>query len=100
MVIDTAETVLLFVLVILTILILILGVQVFLILKDLRRTVGKANKVLDDTGVITDAVSRPAASFSSITTGIKAGAAIAKLFTKKSKRDKSGSTQSNKEEDE
>lgn len=78
--IDTAQAVLLFVLVVLAVLLLVLGVQVFFILRELRTTVSKANKVLDDTGVITESVSGPISSISSLTAGVKTGAAILSLF--------------------
>ena len=48
--IDPAQTALFFVIIVLTILLLVLGVQVFFILRGLRQTIDKANKVLDDTG--------------------------------------------------
>ncbi len=82
--IDTAQAVLLFVLLILTILVLILGIQVFFILRELRQTVAKANKVLDDAGVITESVSGPIATISSLTSGIKTGALLAGLLKRKS----------------
>lgn len=90
--IDTAQAVLLFVVVILTILLVILGFQVFLILKELRRTVSKANKVLDDAGTITETVSRPISSLSTIAQGVKTGSAIAALLRGKKKSSKKSST--------
>lgn len=81
--IDTAQIVVLFVVVALSALLLILGVQVFFILKDLRRAVTKANKVLDDTSVITETVSGPISSLSTLTSGIKMGATLLKLLKKK-----------------
>lgn len=78
--IDTAQIVLLFVIVVLTILLLILGVQVFFILRELRQTVSKANKVLDDTGLITESVSGPITTLSTLATGVKTGAAVARLL--------------------
>lgn len=83
MIIDTAEAVLLLVLVVLTVLLIVLGVQVYFILKELRQTVAKANKVLDDTGVITESVSGPIATISSLATGVKTGALIAKFIKNK-----------------
>lgn len=74
--IDTVQIILLLVIVALTVLLVLLGVQVFFILKDLRNTISKANKVLDDTGLITQSVSRPLASFSAIATGLKAGSIL------------------------
>ncbi len=81
--VDTAQIVVLFVVVALSALLLILGVQVFFILKDLRRAVTKANKVLDDTSIITETVSGPISSLSTLTSGIKMGASLLKLLKKK-----------------
>ncbi len=78
--IDTAQAVLLFVVVILTILLLVLGIQVFFILRELRETVSKANKVLDDTGSITESVSGPISSLSNLASGIKTGLSVAKFL--------------------
>lgn len=83
--IDTAQAVLLFVIVILTILLIVLGIQVFFILRELRQTVSKANKVLDDTGMITESVTGPISSISSIVSGVKTGASIAGLLKGKKK---------------
>lgn len=86
--IDPAQTALFLVIIVLTILLLILGIQVFFILRELRKTVDKANKVLDDTGVITESVSGPISSLSSLASGVKAGAAIASLLNKGKKSKK------------
>lgn len=79
---DSAQIILVVVIILLTILLFALGVQVFFILRDLRKTVSKANKVLDNTNVITQSVSAPISSLSSIATGIKTGAAFINLFKK------------------
>ena len=63
-----------------TVLLVVLGIQVFFILRELRKTIDKANKVLDDTSVITESVSKPIASFSTLAMGLKTGATIAKIF--------------------
>lgn len=83
---DTAQTLLLIVVVVLTSLLLLLGIQVYFILRELRRTVTKANKVLDAAGVITESVSGPIASLSSLVTGFKTGAFIASLLNKHKKQ--------------
>ena len=80
--IDSAQTILFVVIIVLTILLLVLGVQVFFILRDLRKTVSKANKVLDNTNVITQSVSAPISSLSSIAMGIKTGSSFLNLFKK------------------
>ncbi|MBI4080263.1 MAG: hypothetical protein HY430_00660 [Candidatus Levybacteria bacterium] len=74
--VDTVQIILLLVIVALTVLLVLLGIQVFFILKEFRNTISKANKVLDDTGLIAQSVSRPLASFSSIATGLKAGSIL------------------------
>lgn len=84
--IDPAQTVLFLVIIALTVLLLVLGFQVFFILRELRKTIEKANKILDDTGEITQSVSGPIASLSSLAMGLKTGAVIAKLFNSKKRK--------------
>lgn len=79
---DSAQIILVIVIILLTVLLFALGVQVFFILKEFRKTVSKANKVLDNTNVITQSVSAPISSLSSIATGIKTGATFINLFKK------------------
>ncbi len=83
--IDTAQAVLLIVVVILTVLLVALGIQVFHILRELRSTVSKANKVLDDTGTITESVSGPISTLSNLATGLKTGATVLRLLKGKGK---------------
>lgn len=82
---DSAQVVLVFVIAVLTVLLLVLGIQVFFILRELRHTVSKANKVLDDTGLITESVSKPISSLSTIVSGVKLGALIAQRLKPKKK---------------
>ncbi len=74
------QTALFVVIIVLTLLLVALGAQVFFILRDFRKTVSKANKVLDDTGVITQSVSGPISMLSSLATGIKAGTSILSIL--------------------
>lgn len=73
---DTAQVVLIFVIVVLTVLLLVLGIQVFFILRDVRKTLSKANKVLDDASHITRNVSGPIEALSSFSSTMKAGSVI------------------------
>lgn len=77
--IDT-QLVILLAIVVLTVLLVVVGIQVFYILRELRHTVKKANKVLDETGVITESVSGPISNLSKLATGLKTGVNIAKLL--------------------
>jgi len=85
---DSAQIILIIVIILLTGLLSVLGVQVFFILKELRKTVSKANKVLDNTNVITQSVSSPISSLSSIAAGVKTGATFISLFKKIISKDK------------
>lgn len=86
--VDVAQLVLLFVIVVLAILLVALGIQIFFILKEFRQTVAKANKVLDDTGMITESVSGPISNISNLAAGLKTGLSIAKFFGRKKKASK------------
>lgn len=79
---DSAQVILITVIVLLTVLLIALGVQVFFILRELRKTVSKANKVLDNTDVITGSVSAPISSLSGIAAGIKTIAPFLNIFKK------------------
>jgi len=64
----------------LTITLVIIGIQVSLILKELRISVQKTNKMLDDTGKITETVSQGVTNLSGIMGGIKAGIQAIQIF--------------------
>jgi len=79
---ESAQIVLLLVIVVLTVLLTVLGIQVFLILREFRKTVDKANKVLDDTGIITESLSTPISTLSSLVMSIKTGISFANWLKK------------------
>src|SRR5580704_9805906 len=75
--IDPVQLVLLLVIIVLTILLVILGVQVFLILKELRHTISKTNRVLDNADAITENIEAPLSALSSLALGgVKASSLI------------------------
>ena len=79
--IDTVQAVLLFVIVILTILFIVLGVQVFLILKDFRETLKRTNKILDDVENVTQGVSSQLDSLSSFVSNASVMGVAGKIFS-------------------
>lgn len=92
--IDTVQIVLLVVISVLTILLVVLGIQVYFILRELRRTVTKTNKILDTTEHITESVARPIDSVSTLIDGVSTGTVLTKAiqigikaFQKRSKHD-------------
>lgn len=70
--IDAVQLILLLVIITLTVLLVILGVQVFYILRDLRLTVRKTNKILENAEDITEGISGPVTAISSFVLGTKA----------------------------
>ena len=64
--IDPVQLVLLLVIAVLTVLLVVLGVQVFFILKQLRTTISTANKILENTENITESVSEPVSFLSGL----------------------------------
>ena len=79
---DIAQVALFAVIIVLAILLLTLGIQVFFILREFHKTVSKANKVLDNTNVITESVSSPLSSMSSLASGIKTVTPLLNFFKK------------------
>src|SRR5476651_2451827 len=67
--IDPVQLILLLVIIVLTVLLVILGIQVFLILKELRYTISKTNKVLDNANNITENIEAPLSALSSLALG-------------------------------
>ncbi|MBP7832987.1 MAG: hypothetical protein KA035_04440 [Candidatus Levybacteria bacterium] len=78
--IDPVQAVLLFVILLLAILFVVLGIQVFLILRELRTTVVKTNKILDDVDSLTTSISEPVSFVSGLLFSSKTLATVAKFF--------------------
>ncbi len=80
--IDPVQAVLLIVIVLLTLLLLVLGVQVFFILKELKQTVFRTNKILENTESITESVSEPMSFISGLLFSSKSLSTISKILKK------------------
>ena len=74
--VDSVQLVLLIVIVVLTGLLVILGIQVFYIFKELRTTLKKTNRVLDNADSITSNIEGPLSTLSSLAIGAKATSLI------------------------
>ncbi len=94
---DIAQVALFIVIIVLAVLLIGLGIQVFFILKEFRKTVSKANQVLDNTNVITESVSSPLSSLSGIAAGIKTIAPILGIFKKIISKDEDSGKKSKKD---
>lgn len=78
--IDAVQIVLLSVIIILAVLFVVLGIQVFLILRELKNTVVKTNKILDDVDTLTESVSEPVSFISGLLFSSKTLTTIARIF--------------------
>jgi hypothetical protein len=74
--VDPVQMVLLLVILVLTILLVILGVQVYYILRELRETIVKTNRILDNAESITENIDAPLSALSSLALGAKATSLI------------------------
>lgn len=75
-----AQLVLIIVIFLLSIVLSLCGVQVFFILKELRESIKKLNKILEDAGIISSSFAKPIASVSGFIMGLKSGTEIIKIF--------------------
>lgn len=72
-------------LVCITVIIVVAGIWLILILKELRSTLKKADLILDDTKSITSAVAEPISSISEFVQGFKNGVSLFNNLFKKKK---------------
>lgn len=84
---ETTQVLLIVVVAVMTIMLGVIFTQLIIILKEFRKTLDKVNDVLDDTSVISQALSRPVGLLSSLATGLKSGSGILKFLTKESKKE-------------
>ncbi|MBI2268026.1 MAG: hypothetical protein HYU80_01100 [Candidatus Blackburnbacteria bacterium] len=68
---DPVRVLLFLVVTVLTGLLVGVGVQSFLILRDLRRTMAKFNKILDDVSVVSSSIARPVSGLAHLIDGLK-----------------------------
>ena len=66
---------------------MVIGVEVFRVLREAREAFKRINKILDDVEVISETVSRPVEGMSSLIAGIKQGSGVVKLLAKLFKED-------------
>jgi len=68
---DSAQGLLIIVVTILTVLLVVIGIQVVNILREIKKSLEKVNKMLDDAGVITGSVAETVSGLSSFLEGVK-----------------------------
>lgn len=76
------QILLLSVVIVLTTLLIIAGIQVIHILMEFKGMTKKMNKMMDDFQLITNSVAKPIAGISGFVTGLKSGTDLVKVFFK------------------
>lgn len=71
----------------LAVLLIVLGVQVFYILREMRGSMRRMNKMLDDAGKISGTVSEGFVSMSGLMSGLRAGLSFIKTLHGKNKEE-------------
>ncbi len=82
---SVTQILLIFVVSVLTVILAIIGIQVFLILKESRHSIEKVNKILDDAGKISESIAKPIASLSGSLSGLSGITGILNWIFKKKK---------------
>lgn len=77
---DITQITLLSVIVVLTIFLVVIGFQVFFLIRDLRKTLSRTNRLLDDADGLVTSVKKPIEGAGNIFGALTAGAGIAHLL--------------------
>lgn len=72
---------------IIAVLAIVVAVQLILILKDLKTSILKVNKILDDSGQVSESIKEPIVGLSKFLVGLKSGASFLNFFKKLKKEE-------------
>lgn len=90
---NLTQTLLIIVVIVLTFILTAIGVQFFLLLKEARQSLKRANSILDSVDDLTMKLSHPAASVGNLLSGLKEGVSlietIAGIFNSRKKEEQS-----------
>lgn len=84
---DILQVALVFLILLLSVFLTILGIQVFFILRDLRQSLDKLEAVLDDAQNVTEDIQKPVAAAAEVAQVVGTGAEVVKeLIAKKTEK--------------
>lgn len=84
---DIVQLVIIAISLVLTLLVVFIGIQIWFILKEMRISLQKMNKMLDDFSKVTGTIGETASGFSGIISGLKAGLSIFSGLKRKAEED-------------
>lgn len=85
---DTTQVILIAIVVVLAALLVAIGTQAFFVLRDLRKSLVRANILFDEVEDLVDHIKKPVESIGNLTAAITTGAGIAHLIKRITERDK------------
>ena len=65
---------------VITVLLTIIGIQIAIILREVRRSVEKINKIITDAGVVSGTVTKSVHELSGVSAGIKTALSVFRAF--------------------
>ena len=77
---DTTQILLMVVISVLTIMMVVIGIQVVFILQEVRKSLAKTNKMLDDAGSVSGNISKTVSEATGLVEGIKTGLSLVSHF--------------------
>jgi len=87
---DNTQIILLAIIIVLAIALVVLGFQAFFVLKDLRFTLKRMNRLFDDANDLVAEVKKPIEKAGTLFTAITTGAGIINLLKKGKEHERSG----------
>ena len=80
---DTAQIVIVGVITVLTLVLAVVGIQIILILQEIRKSMGKMNHIVDDVQGVTSKIASSTSSISGMVVGLRTALALLGSLKKK-----------------
>jgi hypothetical protein len=84
---DITQIVIIISILAITTILVLVGISIINLLKELKTTIFKTNLILDDAKVITSSVAQPVSTLAEVFAGVKTGIATFNTFFNKNKKD-------------
>lgn len=79
---DLPQIILLFVIVVVSVILVVIGIQIIGLLKDAKETLRKADLILEDVGFLSRSLTRGSSTISHMFTSIESGLQLVSMITK------------------
>lgn len=84
---ESIQVLLIVVITVLATLLVVIGFQLLSILKEVKKSLGKINQILDDSSVVSSTFAKSVSGASAILAGVKSGLTFLDFFRKKRKEE-------------